>query len=157
MRKIVLGLLLILAACRSLPTETVNDIGTANRQGVAITSIWSHKIVPEANNAGSTLDVNALAIEWADHFHKLVVARDSVQSYLDGATGDKDVSLGYRTATELLLDFDANINMVFNNWNQWLDPAADKTKFILDINKMVADYKMLNAKFNEWANQFGVK
>jgi hypothetical protein len=157
MRKFMVGLLLlVVAACRSLPQETVDAVAISNAESAAIVSIWNDKVVPEKGQNG-TIDVNALAVQFADHVHKLFVARDQIQQYLDGSNGDSDAALGFRVATDLLMDIDANINMVFATWDKWIDPAVDAEQFIADINKMISDFQLLNRKFNEWANQFGVK
>ncbi|MCI0558117.1 MAG: hypothetical protein MN733_06450 [Nitrososphaera sp.] len=157
MRKFILGLLLVFAACRSLPQETADSIAISNQESAAVISMWNDKILPEENKADSTTDVNALSVEFADHVHKLFVARDKVQTYLNNKGGDADVAFGFQVATALLMDIDTNINLVFSQWNQWLDPAADKTAFKTDVQKMIADFQMLNRKFNDWSNQFGAK
>jgi hypothetical protein len=101
--------------------------------------------------------VNVLAIKYADHVHRLIIARDEIQVYLDGAKGDPDAALGFRTATNLLMDIDANINLVFGNWPAWINPASDTRQFISDVNAMIENFQLLDRKFNEWVKQFKVK
>ena len=159
MRKFMIGLfLLVVAACRSLPQETVDAYAVSQEESAAIVSIWEEKIVPSANNPNPPVaDVNALAVEYFTHVHMLIMARDSIQVYLDSAKGDADAALGFRTATNLLMDIDANIQLVLNNWASWTSPDSGTAQFISDVNTMISNFKILDRKFNEWVKQFGVK
>lgn len=159
MRKFVIGLfLLVVVACRSLPQDVADAHATSQDESTAIVSIWEEQLVPSANgNSDVVTDVNELAMEYSEHVHKLIVARDIVKTYLESANGDPDAALGFNTATELLLDIDLNIQLVLNNWEAWRDPESDTSQFIKDVNEMIVNFKTLDRKFNEWVKQFKVK
>lgn len=159
MRKFMIGLLLlVMAACRSLLQETVDAYAVSQSESNAIVSIWEEQLVPSANNPNPPVtDIDALAVTYFDHIHKLAVARDTIQIYLDSAKGDPDAAFGFNTGTQLLMYIDANIQQVLKSWEQWLDPNSDKEQFIVDVNNMIADFKVLDRKFDEWIKQFKVE
>ena len=160
MRKFVVGLVLMLAAaCRSLPVDVYDANTVSNDESAAIIALWQIDVLPELRNADSTKNPEALSIELRKHVAEAFTARAIINEYLKSPRGDVDAAKGFEVASQLLYDIYFNIEQVLNSWNDWTDPnlPLNNNQFVSDMNEQIHKFNVLNDKFNEWVKQFKVK
>ena len=162
MRKILIGVMLLVAACRSVPQDVVIANVDSQAYLTAFEDIKAKVLANVGNgNAPSDNERIAIAAKWADAMHQVMVARDKIQVFLDKSGKDSDLSTGYSISTQILADIDANTNVIFENWQAFFYKLQEgeydngREEFVAMLQRDMERFTTLDQKFQEWINQFG--
>lgn len=163
MRKFLLGLLVMVAACRSVPGELVETNNKMRRESTAAFVVAEDTLKKIEQRSAELNDESVTAAwkEWALHVEQATAARVYVQDYLrlSANSSDKDVSNAYEVGSRLLADLDYGMGEIQLYWSEMVDPAnEDKAQaFVAMFRSDIVRFNELQRKFDEWLKQFPVK
>lgn len=156
--------ILAIASCRTLPQDVADNNQIATTEATAFIGKIETEMLAKYNSEEpkSAEELQNLYSELKTHYDAVYTARMVVSEYLASAKGDVDAAEGYAAADVLLNDIAVRSVIIIQRWNDWVSKnpnpeLGNREEFKNLLIESIAQYKVLDAKFQEWVKQFKVK
>jgi len=153
--------LLVVASCRSIPSEIRKEHDMVMAESTAALDIASDTLMKleTASNELNDAYVSATFLSWKQHYTAVLEARKVILNYLGSNKTDSDLVPGYNTGTQLIIDMHNGFIQINLYWQLMLkdENAPKRAEFITAFRRDITRYRLLQRKFDEWIKQFKVK